>query len=50
MYFEQQKELLLNRERNFQQQKHYINSFIKQMEINNDEYSNNLKNQLIEIK
>ena len=34
----------------FEQQKQYIHAFIKQLEINNDEYSNNLKNQLVEVK
>ena len=50
MYFEQQKVFLLNKENMFKQQKQYIHSFIKQLEINNDEYSNNLKNQLVEVK
>lgn len=50
MYFEQQKGFLQNKENMFQQQKQYIYAFIKQLEINNDEYSNNLKNQLVEVK
>lgn len=50
MYFEQQKGFLLNKENMFQQQKQYIHAFIQQMEINNNEYSNNLKNQLVEAK
>ena len=50
MYFEQQKGFLLNKENMFQQQKQYIQAFIKQLEINNDKYSNNLKNQLVEVK
>lgn len=50
MYFEQQKGFLQNKENMFQQQKLYIHAFIKQLEINNDEYSNNLKNQLVEVK
>lgn len=50
MYFEQQKGFLQNKENMFQQQKQYIHAFIKQLEINNDEYSNNLKNQLVEVK
>ena len=50
MYFEQQKGFLQNKENMFQQQKQYIHASIKKLEINNDEYSNNLKNQLVEVK
>lgn len=39
IYFEQQKNNLMFREQIFQNQKMYINSFIKQLEINDDEYS-----------
>ena len=46
MYFEQQKRNLGFRENVFAEQKQRIASFIKQMEINNDEYSKNLKLQL----
>ena len=46
-YYEQQKSMLMNREQIFQQQKQNINAFIKQMEINDDEFSNNMKNQLL---
>ena len=49
MYFEQQKRNLGFRENVFAEQKQRIASFIKQMEINNDEYSKNLKLQLENI-
>ena len=39
MYYEQQKNLLMVREQVFQTQKQNINAFIKQLEINDDEYS-----------
>lgn len=42
MYFEQQKNNILFREQIFNQQKQNINAFIKQLEINDDEYSKNL--------
>jgi hypothetical protein len=42
MYFEQQKNNILFREQIFNQQKQKINAFIKQLEINDDEYSKNL--------
>ena len=44
MYFEQQKNNLLMREQVFQQQKQNINTFVKQLEMNDDEYSKNLLN------
>ena len=50
MYFEQQKRNLGFRENVFMEQKKRIDAFIKQMEINNDEYSKNLKLQLENIK
>jgi hypothetical protein len=50
MYFEQQKRNLGFRENVFMEQKKRIAAFIKQMEINNDEYSKNLKLQLENIK
>lgn len=46
IYFEQQKRNLGFRENIFMEQKKRIADFIKQMEINNDEYSKNLKLQL----
>jgi len=49
MYFEQQKRNLGFRENVFVEQKQRIAAFIKQMEINNDEYSKNLKLQLENI-
>ena len=39
--------MLMNREQIFLQQKQNIKAFIKQMEINDDEFSNNMKNQLL---
>lgn len=45
-YFNQQKNNLLYRENIFNQQKGNINALIKQLEINGDEYSQNLKQQL----
>jgi hypothetical protein len=50
MYFEQQKRNLGFRENVFMEQKQRIAAFIRQMEINNDEYSKNLKFQLENIK
>lgn len=50
MYFEQQKRNLGFRENVFVEQKQRIAAFIKQMEINKDEYSKNLKLQLENIK
>ena len=50
IYFEQQKRNLGFRENVFMEQKKRIDAFIKQMEINNDEYSKNLKLQLENIK
>lgn len=44
MYFEQQKNILLMREQVFQQQKQNINTFVKQLEMNDDEYSKKLLN------
>ena len=44
MYFEQQKNNLLVREQIFQKQKQNINAFVKQLEMNDDEYSKNLLN------
>ena len=49
IYFEQQKRNLGFRENIFMEQKKRISDFIKQMEINNDEYSKNLKLQLENI-
>ena len=49
MYFDQQKRNLGFRENVFMEQKKRIDAFIRQMEINNDAYSKNLKLQL-EIK
>ena len=42
MYFEQQKNNILFREQIFNQQKQNINALMKQLEINDDEYSKNL--------
>ena len=42
MYFEQQKNNILFREQIFNQQKQNIHALIKQLEINDDEYSKNL--------
>lgn len=39
LFFEQQKQNLLFREQVFQQQNQYIHAFIKQLEINDDDYS-----------
>ena len=44
MFFEQQKQNLLFREQIFLHQKQNINAFVKQLEINDDEYSKNLLN------
>ena len=42
MYFEQQKNNILFREQIFNQQKQNIHALMKQLEINDDEYSKNL--------
>ena len=39
MFYDQQKEYLQNQEQAFQMQKQNINAFIKQLEINDDDYS-----------
>ena len=42
IYFEQQKNNIIFREQIFNQQKQNINALMKQLEINDDEYSKNL--------
>lgn len=46
MYFDQQKNNLVIRERIFEQQKQNIHAFLKQLEINDDDYSKFLLNML----
>lgn len=46
VYFEQQRKNLEFRENIFKDQKQKIHSLVKQLEINNDEYSNNLAKEL----